>query len=260
MLQAQSLVEFGHYIGLHGSISSGKSTLLKEIKDFLEAHRLRADVAEDVDRDTKGHYFLVIDEPLDEWEASGLLAAFYEAPSPLEMGFAFQINAFETRLRKLGQRLSDVDPRLERRRVHVISERTMRDDRVFFATVCGTDPQDKIGLLWQVYCNLFSLHCPEILQRETLGIYLPVSVEKCLARMAKRDRQAEAGKLPSQDYITRLEHGHEEMLKEFLGEKPGRKVIRLDAFSDELTKEEIHSTALELIEQLIDYVSLAPVQ
>jgi deoxyadenosine/deoxycytidine kinase len=239
----------GHYITIQGSIGAGKSTLLASIRRYLERNHLSA-----IDPDCEsGDSFLVVDEPLGEWlvpkygpdKSLSILEAFYRQPK--ELGFAFQVNAFTSRLRHLRDSLNKLPP-TQRGRVHIIAERSMSTDRVFFETVC--EHNHALEIEWDVYSQFFALICDDLNQREDMMVYLPVSPTVCQERIAGRCRLEETENKIDPGYLALLDEKHRKMASEF-GASPGRTLIRLDSFEANLCEEEIDSITEKFMEDLL---------
>ncbi len=249
----RGLERVSHYISLQGSIGAGKSTLLAGVRRYLEQEHLCADNPAHL---AEGHsdYFVVVDEPLAEWlekrYAGGTLSildAFYRDPQA--MGFPFQIMAFTSRLRALRDALRRVGA--TDARIHVLSERSMRADALFFAAVCDGAPEHEIA--WDVYNQFFHLVCDCVLAREDMMIYIPASPDLCLARIEKRARAEETTNAIPLSYLARLAAKHDDMVAAFRAE--GKQVIDLDGFAQNLSAEEIDAFARRLMIEIREAIA-----
>lgn len=243
------------FISIQGSIGAGKSTLLKSIRRYLVENRLSATEESHLRREdaVEQDFFLVVDEPLAEWstpkysdengEKISLLNAFYR--NPQKLGFAFQVNAFTSRLRNLRdtlRRLPHHEPPL---RIHIISERSLATDRLFFRTVCESQSVPETKMELDIYESFHSLICDEINGRENVMVYLPVTVPVCQQRIQERARSDETESGIPDDYLRRLDSNHRAMVEQFHG-----KVIQLDRFEETLPQTEIDAIVERLMHDL----------
>jgi deoxyadenosine/deoxycytidine kinase len=159
----------------------------------------------------------------------------------------FQLFTFTTRLENLCHQLAKLpkfDPACNVR-VHVISERSLRADRLFFKNVyeSGAIPEYQ----WQVYEQLHRTVCGATLKNEDGMIRVNTSAAKCYERMyTKRQREAEVSNGVSLDYLQSLEKQHNDMYASFVSEKGKDKLIDVN-FEKDLTKAEIAAIAADLI-------------
>jgi deoxyadenosine/deoxycytidine kinase len=100
------------FISIEGNIGSGKSTILKIIREHIPE-------------------LTILDEPLACWERVGdsvnLLKLYYSDPK--RWGFTFQIYAFMTRLKKWTEFSAMADQQVK------VSERSLLSDRYIFASI-----------------------------------------------------------------------------------------------------------------------------
>jgi deoxyadenosine/deoxycytidine kinase len=286
--------EIDLYISIQAIISAGKSSLLNSIKKNIKKNNLCAlndlEFADSFDEHNKylvngvqqnsnqrfefllKDYFLLLDEPLDEWrkeiysiqtknninentEMSSILNLFYKDMS--KYGFLFQINAFTSRLKNIVDQISLIKDHNKNCRIHIIAERSLRTDRLFFNNLYENNVITQVE--WDIYNNFFNLICNEIVKKEDIMIYLRVSPEKCYERTQKRDRKEEKNNQEdgengdkktgvSLDYLKELYEQHEIMVNNFRLEK-GKKVIDID-FEKDLDEEGIDLVANNLMENI----------
>lgn len=254
------------WIGVHGSIASGKSTLMQRIRTHIDRTRQNAECPEHIDPEQPDKiYYLLVEEPVDEWskprfpvpgspeKLASMLEMFY---SDIEgMGFAFQVYVFNSRLERLTMRLGRIAPAPFKRRIVVLSERTMRSDRVFYETVSKLNRERGVKHAQEhkfIYDQFFSTICDDMLKREQRMIYLPTAPSVCAVRKQRRDRD---GETCDEDYLTRLDAEHRLMVERFISEHPAladghKAVIRLDDFSRELTAEQMDDVVGQLMVSL----------
>lgn len=251
--------EINLYISLQGSISSGKSTTLSSIKKYIKKNNLCA--LNDINSGKSTDYFLVLDEPLNEWEKEiysveskkyiqentetkmvSMLGLFYKDMS--KYGFLFQINAFTSRLKHIVDQISLVKNNEKNARIHIIAERSLRTDRLFFNNLYESNIISQVE--WEIYNNFFNLICNEIVKKEDIMVYIHTSPEKCYKRSQKRDRKEEkdcdestgekrTGVCP--DYLKSLHEQHENMVNNFRLEE-NKKVIDIN-FEEDMDEEKI---------------------
>lgn len=236
-MQVQGLSGTVSFASVEGSIGAGKSTFLEFVRRFLEEYRLDAtDPAHVDENDQEKDYFLIVAEPVDEWmarvhEHNGELLSLLELFNryPTEMGFPFQCIAFSSRLDRLKQSLTRIVPTKFPRRIHIISERSVRSDKLFIQAVVDTTPDDPT-LKHQLYAyNRFhDVFCMDVMEHHNMIIYIPTPPEECAQRIKTRDRLGECG--IKNDYLTALDQGHEKMIHHFSGS-----VFKLDELKSSMT-------------------------
>lgn len=249
-----------HYISTEGSIGAGKSTFLAALRKYIAKHRLDATEASHIDADdlTKD-YYLIVDEPVDEWtkenytneegQKISMLGAFYSDIKG--MSFPFQIYTFTTRMRRLRDTLNRVVPTNFPRRIHIISERSMRSDRLFFENLCQHN--DAMKLQWAIYEEFFALICDEVLKRQDALIYLPVNSKVCHSRIERRSRLQETENNISEAYLAQLDDKHTELINEFKAQH--KRVFQLDEFKNDMSSDEIDAVVEKTMRAIGDFVA-----
>jgi deoxyadenosine/deoxycytidine kinase len=226
-----------NYVSIQGSIGAGKSTMMASIRRYIAENHLS--IVEDYDPDSEEiekDYYLVIDEPLSEWvkeiysvkrqgESSDLLLDEKEKYSILELfygnmtkyGFQFQIKAFSSRLTKIIDALNkinkDVLTSTIKPRIHIIAERSLRTDRLFFKNLYDSGLVSHLE--WTLYSEFFDIICQDVIRKENMVVYVHTSPEKCHERLNKRHRDSEMGAQEKNDQmIVSLQEKLNEMEKE----------------------------------------------
>ena len=155
-------------ISIEGNIGSGKSTILKELKDHF--------------KDVKNIIFL--QEPVSEWntikDISGktILSKFYEDQK--KYSFAFQMMAYISRLALLKKAIEENPNGI------IITERCLDTDRYVFAKMLYDngkieDVEYQIYLKWfDHFINIGGIH---------KVIYLKADSNICFYRINKRNKK-----------------------------------------------------------------------
>lgn len=159
------------FISIEGNIGSGKSTVLKIIRENFPD-------------------LVILDEPLSSWEKVGenqdvnLLGMYYEDPK--RWGFTFQIHALFTRLKKWGEYTS-----LENSAVKV-SERSLLSDRYVFASIMR-DMDFLNEAEHEIYLQCYKEMCNMKKIANVQGIiYIQCDPNTCSERIKKRNREGES--------------------------------------------------------------------
>jgi deoxyadenosine/deoxycytidine kinase len=244
-----------NFISLEGSIAAGKSTFLKHVRSYIEQGRMDATNESHLDEgDSEKDYYLVVDEPVDEWndpihddpknpgEKVSMLQLFYRNPS--EMGFGFQCYTFTSRLRRLQRELRRIVKTSYPRRIHVISERSLRGDRLFLAAVMDTNPgvHSIVHQLF-IYNGFHATVCSSLLRVHNIILYIPTNYNNCSNRIKKRDRKGEEG--ISDDYLLALDKRHQGMIAEFEGV-----VVVLEKLGNNLSDQEVEQEVYSKMDSL----------
>lgn len=238
------------YTSIQGVISAGKSTFIKRLKLSIQKTGQCAKTCTDL---TKSDYYLLIGEPVDEWvrvkcstrtinqlepeeEWKSLLDTFYM--DKRRWALAFQVYAFSSRLDRIIEEMNRINPLIPASaRIHIISERSLRTDYLFFRNLRDSDKVAHIE--WLVYEKFFNLVCGEIVKKEDMMIYIDTNPIKCFERLKKRDREAETNHCTTEeedtefrDYLVSLDVHHKRMISEFKLENGTDKVYVVDGNTD----------------------------
>ena len=171
-------------ISIEGNIGSGKSTLVKILKEKY--------------RDS----ILFVDEPVEEWKKvkmddTDILSHFYSDQK--KYGYLFQSLAYITRLKYL--KLAIENPKYS----IIVTERSTESDRYLFAKMLYE--QKTINKLeWDTYNLWYDFFNINI----DLFIYVRTDVNNCMKRIKVRDRTGEES-IPK-EYLEELHNKHEEWL------------------------------------------------
>jgi deoxyadenosine/deoxycytidine kinase len=161
-------------ISIEGNIGSGKSTLIRNLKNFVTDNPLYENVK-------------FIQEPVDEWNlikdenGTSIIVNFYS--NQKEYAFSFQIMAYITRLRKL---INNIE--LYPNCIH-ICERSLETDKYVFAKMLYDDKKIR-EIDWNIYNYWFNTFLEKV--PTDLIIYVNTSTENCNTRILQRNRDGES--------------------------------------------------------------------
>jgi len=180
-----------HYIfSVEGNIGSGKSTLVKMLKNSLKT--------------IKNTTVIYLPEPVSVWESikakdgKNAIEKYYENPE--KYAFSFQMMAYISRIHQLRETLKKND------NVIIISERSVFTDKEIFAKMLHDD--GKIGdIEFNIYCKWFY----EFVKDIPVGglIYVKTKPEICEKRVIIRNRKGETIPL---SYLQNCHKYHENWL------------------------------------------------
>lgn len=184
-------------VSIEGNIGSGKSTLLANLREHF------ADNAQVV----------FLKEPVDEWEqikdqqGVTILENFYADQE--KYSFSFQMMAYISRLKLLRDTFKTLQETSSKKKVIVISERSLFTDKMVFAKMLyDTGKIEYIN--YQIYLNWFHTFADDFPIRKI--IYVNTDPEVCHARIGKRNRDGEDN-IPL-DYLVACDQYHEDMLNQ----------------------------------------------
>ena len=216
-----------HYIfSVEGNIGSGKSTLVKMLKEHLKK--------------IKNTEVIYLPEPVAEWESikdsdgKNAIEKYYENPD--KYAFSFQMMAYISRIHQLRETLQTNN------NVIIICERSVFTDKEIFAKMLHDD--GKIGEIeYNIYCKWFY----EFVKDIPVGglIYVKTNPEICEQRVIKRNRKGETIPL---EYLQNCHKYHEDWLS-----NESLPVLKLDGNNDFIDK--LPDTWLKTINVFVDSLS-----
>tara|TARA_Y100001936_G_scaffold251503_1_gene307723 strand:- start:1876 stop:2589 length:714 start_codon:yes stop_codon:yes gene_type:complete len=216
-----------HYIfSVEGNIGSGKSTLVKMLKEHLKK--------------IKNTEVIYLPEPVAEWESikdsdgKNAIEKYYENPD--KYAFSFQMMAYISRIHQLRETLHTNN------NVIIICERSVFTDKEIFAKMLHDD--GKIGEIeYNIYCKWFY----EFVKDIPVGglIYVKTNPEICERRVIKRNRKGETIPLV---YLQNCHKYHEDWLN-----NESLPVLKLDGDNDFIDK--LPDTWLETINIFVNSLS-----
>ncbi len=168
---------------IEGSIGSGKSTLIRELKNKLDTN------------------WIFVLEPISEWNdvkdkaGENILTKFYK--NQQKYAFSFQMMAYISRLARLKQVMRDHPKAV------IITERSIFADRHVFAKMLYDNNKiEEVDYI--IYLKWFDEFLEDV--QHTGIIYLQVKPETCYHRVQKRNR---AGETLSLEYLKSCHQYHE---------------------------------------------------
>lgn len=241
-----------HILSIEGNIGTGKSTIIKIIRDIID--KIKKNDLSNIDksilklltRDKEGNYIYdnveIITEPVDKWlnltddeDSENILDKFYKNQE--RWSYSFQMNAFITRAKDI---LECQDKKL------IILERSVLTDRNVFAKLLFKDK--KISTLeWKLYNEWFNWLTSSFNILPTKIIYLKADPEISFNRIKKRSRKEESS-IPF-DYIKSVSDAHNNWLNNYYDLTTID--ANLDFENDENRKKQVLTTIFNEIDKLI---------
>jgi deoxyadenosine/deoxycytidine kinase len=206
------------WVSLEGGVAGGKTTFIDKVLRHLDVRHC------------------VIPEPVEEWEANGILKRSYVDPN---FKFAAQCVFFTSRIRKFRELY---DPTVS---LH-ISERSPFSDKIFWNVNCDDDEELHAAYMdmWKEWQQLLPV------RRPSLFIYLKTSVDTCMARMAERNREAESG-VP-REYQAKLIAEHERIFCEGNVQMPDGSTVPCLVLDGELNYRDDEAVAKQMAQFISD--------
>ena len=176
---------------IEGNIGSGKSTLVKNLKNYLKQHYYN-------------YYLIYLQEPVNVWSSikdsngNTILKKFYNDQE--KYAFSFQMMAYISRLSQI-KKIVDINPN-----AIIICERSIWTDKNVFAKMLFDD--NKIE---DVNYKIYNMWFDEFVGRYKLNsiFYVKTDPEKCAERVNIRNREGENIPL---EYLQKCHNYHEEWL------------------------------------------------
>lgn len=184
-------------VSIEGNIGSGKSTLMKYLKDYFK----------------NNDHVIFLKEPVDEWEkikdnnGKTILEKFYEDQE--KYSFPFQMMAYISRLNVLREALKSINP-LSHKKYIIITERSLYTDKLVFAKMLYESGKME-HVNYQIYLTWFQTFLEEFPVHKV--IYVKTLPEICHQRIISRSREGEEN-IPL-DYLTSCYRYHEDMMEFF---------------------------------------------
>ena len=199
---------------IEGNIGSGKSTLVKNLKNYLK-------------KQYYDNHIIYLQEPVDVWESikdsngDSILKKFYREQE--KYAFSFQMMAYISRLSQI-KKIVDINPNSI-----IICERSVWTDKNVFAKMLYDD--NKIE---DVNYKIYNMWFDEFIKQYGLSgiFYVKTSPTKCAERVNIRNRDGEDIPLK---YLEKCNMYHEKWLS-----LTNKKVITLDGnveFINEIPRE-----------------------
>jgi deoxyadenosine/deoxycytidine kinase/ribonuclease HI len=215
-----------HIYSIEGNIGSGKSTVIKLLKDRFYGN--------------KDIHFLL--EPVSEWESitdengDNIIEKYYENQE--KYAFSFQMMAYITRLSQLKQAI-------KKGYKYIVTERSLMTDKMVFAKLLYYDKKiDNIN--YEIYNRWFNEFIAEI--PNINYIYIRTTPEIAEQRVINRSRPGENIQL---SYLQQCHDYHELWMNEIKNEKN----IIVNG-NDDIT-DELYNT--EIIDKIISHINVEPI-
>jgi len=192
-------------VSIEGNIGSGKTTLMRELKEKYK----------------NNEQVIFLKEPVDEWEkikdSNGvtILEKFYADQE--RYSFAFQMMAYVSRLNLLKKSLQNMDPD---KKYVIITERSLNTDRYVFAKMLYESGKME-DVCYQIYLNWFDEFAKDFPVNHT--IYVKADPQVCYERIHFRARTGEEH-IPI-GYLKDCHKYHEEFLDPITGIKTNLMVL-----------------------------------
>jgi deoxyguanosine kinase len=210
-------------ISIEGNIGSGKSTILRSLKNHLSSNE----------------NIIFLQEPVDQWnnikdtDGNTILKKFYE--NQKHYSFAFQMMAYISRLSILKKSIENNPNAI------IITERCLNTDRYVFAKMLYDD-----GLIedveYQIYLTWFD-HFFDTHKIQKL-VYLKTDPKICLERVNKRMRDGES--TLTVEYLEKCHRYHSEMVANSHCD-----ILQIDSNKDTDTDSDTENRWLNMIESFI---------
>ena len=175
-------------ISIDGNIGSGKSTIVKNLKDqFINEE----------------DYIIFLEEPVNEWikirdDEKNIIEKFYEDPD--KYSFAFQMMALISRFKILNDTITKYPNSI------IITERSLYTDKNIFAKMLF-DSKKINTFEYQIYNKWFDEFVKKIPEHKF--IYLHTNPDTCIKRIKTRAREGE-DKIDS-EYLKKCNDYHDVM-------------------------------------------------
>lgn len=213
-------------LSIEGNIGSGKSTVLKKLKDEYPD-------------------WVFVDEPVNEWLAlknghgESLLEVFYK--NKTRWSYTFQNAAVLYRYKKLKQALDSLQ--VQEKPHVIIMERSLETDRQIFCAMLHKDgfidPLEK-----KLYEDWFA-HLNAMLPEVDGYIYINTGAKLAFERVAKRAREGES--IIPLEYLEELETYHRKWL---FGEQNSKPVLDFNNTKENISTRSINEMITDLLKKI----------
>ena len=148
-----------------------------------------------------GYSVCHIYEPVDIWQASGILQKFYD--DPIRYAYSFQTFAFATRCLEICKQFEE-HPSAD---IYIL-ERSPISDKIFMELQDVDECEREMYKLW---CSAYERILPFDISEMKI-IYLQTGLATCMQRLYSRGRSEETN--VSSDYQWKLKNKHDKLLAE----------------------------------------------
>jgi len=196
-------------ISLDGNIGAGKSTLLNNLQEYINKNNIKN--------------IIIIKEPVDIWESTGILKKFYEDKK--KYAGMFQLFVLETLIEKLKNAIDNIH---DNNNYYIITERSLESTRWVFAQMLYNDgniSEEEMNSYTYVYnMPINSKYLPDSI------IYLNTPPDICNQRIIKRGRPGENIEI---SYLEKCNLYYKKMINNAINKK--NKVLEIN--NNQLNKE-----------------------
>lgn len=191
-------------ISFEGSIGAGKTTILSQIKEYINREKI--------------DNIFIIKEPVDLWERTNILSKFYSDQKKFA-GF-FQLFVLETLIDVLRNKIKECS-RKKNKNIYIITERSIESTKWVFAQMLY---DDKIITEEEMKCYTYVHSMEENKKYSPRGIiYLNTPPNICKQRIMNRNRSGENN--IENNYLEKCEIYYKKMINFY---KENKKVLEIN--------------------------------
>jgi deoxyadenosine/deoxycytidine kinase len=192
-------------ISFEGGIGAGKSTILSQIKEYINKKKI--------------DNIFIIKEPVDLWERTGILSKFYSDQNKYS-GF-FQLFVLETLIDILRNKINECLRKKNHKTIYIITERSIESTKWVFAQMLY---DDKIITEEEMKCYIYVYGMLENKKYSPNAIiYLNTPPLVCKERIINRNRDGENN--IEYNYLEKCEYYYKKMVNFY---RESKKVLEIE--------------------------------